>query len=112
MSLRETLERLVAEVSRDPRFRREFRGVEALIELRTIEGEVIYLRVHDGAVEIQDKVEGRPSLTLTASREVFMDLLESRIRGEVAVLTGRLRISGDLGLGERLYRRILRFAKR
>ncbi len=112
MSLKKTLERMVSELSGNTKFKREFSNVNALIELKTIEGETIYLKVHGGALEIIDKPDGKPNLTLIASMDVFMDLLESRLRGEVAVLTGRLRISGDLGLGERLYRKILKFAKR
>ena len=112
MRLREKLEKLAEEASRDPRFRREFRYVDATIEVRTLEGETIYLQVRGGEVNVLNHAPGDPDLTLTASHKVFQDLLESRISGEWAVLTGRLKIAGDLGLGERLYRKILKLAKR
>jgi putative sterol carrier protein len=60
------------------------------------------VKVADGAVAVAEGKADSPSITLTISAENFCDLVEGKLNGQTAFLTGKLKIQGDMTLALKL----------
>ncbi len=61
-----------------------------------------YVKLSDGAVDIQPGESDSPSITLTISSENYLDLVGGKLNGQMAFLTGKLKIQGDMTLAMKL----------
>lgn len=64
--------------------------------------------VKDGACVVDEGKTAAPQLTVEATPDVWQSLIERKLDPEWAYMSGKLRISGDLGLAMRL-QTLLRF---
>ena len=61
-----------------------------------------YVRLVDGNPEVGEGHVVDADLTATAKTEDFLDIVNGKLRGEMAFLTGRLKVEGDITLAFKL----------
>lgn len=61
------------------------------------QGGQYHLTIKDGACSVQEGVHPDPQVTFTMSGEDCLGVLRGQLDGPSAFLSGRLRVSGDLG---------------
>lgn len=61
-----------------------------------------YANVADGSVDIGEGEADSPTITLTTSDADWLDLVNGKINGQTAFLTGKLKIQGDMMLAMKL----------
>ena len=57
-----------------------------------------FVRIADGVPEVGTGHVDNADLTATAQTSIFLDIVNGRLRGEMAFLTGRLKVEGDITL--------------
>lgn len=70
--------------------------------LNGAEGGQYQLQIRDGACQVSEGVHPDPQVTLAMSGEDCLKVLNGQISGTMVAMTGRLRISGDMGLALQL----------
>ena len=60
------------------------------------------VKVADGGVEVNQGVAESPNITLTATDENFLQIVDGKLNGQTAFLTGKLKIQGDMTLAMKL----------
>jgi putative sterol carrier protein len=65
------------------------------------------VHVADGALQVADGADPAADVTIRASADDWMAIVEGRKDPQLAFLTGKLKVSGDLQLGLRLREVIL-----
>jgi putative sterol carrier protein len=58
--------------------------------------------VDDGSMNLQEGPAADPNVTLVASDEDWLKIVNGEMGGQMAVLTGKLKIKGDMGLALKL----------
>jgi putative sterol carrier protein len=58
--------------------------------------------IHDGRCEVSTGQHASPTMTLSMVAQDFVDLIEGRLDGMTAFMSGKLRIGGDMGLAMRM----------
>ena len=79
-------------------------GVKAQIQY-DITGEgggTYHADIADGKCTVSDGPAAAPTLTLTMTSQDWLDMLAGKLNGQVAFMSGKLRIKGDMGLAMRL----------
>ncbi|MEW6348631.1 MAG: SCP2 sterol-binding domain-containing protein [Thermodesulfobacteriota bacterium] len=61
-----------------------------------------YLTVKDQACKIDEGTHTGPSVTLSMGGSDFVDMMTGKLSGQAAFFSGKLRISGDLMLAQKL----------
>ena len=54
--------------------------------------------ITDGACAVKDGAAASPNLTLTMSAQDWLDLLGGKLSGQMAFMSGKLKLKGDMGL--------------
>ena len=70
--------------------------------LNGADGGKYQLQIRDGACQVSEGVHPDPQVTLAMSGEDCLKVLNGQISGTMVAMTGRLRISGDMGLALQL----------
>jgi putative sterol carrier protein len=79
-------------------------GVKAQIQY-DITGEgggTYHADIGEGACAVREGPSASPALTLTMSAQDWLDMLGGKLNGQVAFMSGKLRIKGDMALAMRL----------
>ena len=71
-------------------------------DLSGVDGGQYQLQIRDGACQVTDGVHPDPHVTLAMSGEDCLRVLNGQLSGTMIAMTGRLRISGDMGLAMQL----------
>lgn len=58
--------------------------------------------IKDGAATVGEGVHDAPTMTVTMAAGDFVDLLGGKLDGMSAFMTGKLKISGDMGLAMKM----------
>ena len=61
-----------------------------------------YLTVHNQTCKVDEGMSPAPNVTLNMASADFVDMMTGRISGQAAFFSGKLRVSGDLMLAQRL----------
>ncbi|MCW8806614.1 MAG: SCP2 sterol-binding domain-containing protein [Rhodanobacter sp.] len=77
-------------------------GLDCTLQFNT--SQPAYVVICDGACLVTPGVAQVAHLTLTLSDEDLAGLLAGRLDGMMAVMTGKLKLQGDLGLAQQLGR--------
>jgi len=77
-------------------------GVSAIYVFELSEGGAWTVRIENGGLQVSEGVESAADCTITASEEIFRQLVDRELNPVSAYLTGKLRIRGDLGTATRL----------
>jgi putative sterol carrier protein len=62
-----------------------------------------FVAVQDGSCDVQEGTHDEPSVTLTMSDSDWLDLVNKDLNGMQAFMTGKLKVSGDIMLAQRIY---------
>jgi len=80
-------------------------GVDAVFQFE-ITGEgggSWHVTVKDGACQVAEGPHGSPNVTLTISDENWLAMINRELNGVQAFFTGKLKVSGDIMLAQRIY---------
>ena len=62
-----------------------------------------YVKIKDGQCQVQEGFQEDPSVTLTMSAETWIAMVNKELNGVQAFMTGKLKVSGDILLAQRIY---------
>lgn len=54
--------------------------------------------IKDQSIEVKEGQHPSPNVTLSMAAQDYLDMLAGKLNGQMAFMSGRLRIAGDLGL--------------
>ena len=79
-------------------------GLDAVYQfnLNGADGGQYQLQIRDGACQVSEGTHPDPHVTLAMSGEDCLRVLNGQVSGTMVAMTGRLRISGDMGLAMQL----------
>ena len=79
-------------------------GMDAVyqFDLSGAQGGQYYLQINDGACQVTRGSHPEPHVTLSLSGEDCVRVLNGQLNGPAVAMSGRLRISGDVGLALQL----------
>ena len=61
-----------------------------------------YCAIKDGACDVQEGEHESPSITITIADSDFVDMIEGRLNGQQAFMSGKLKIGGDMMLAMKI----------
>ena len=61
-----------------------------------------YVSIKDGKAEVTKGTASAPNMTLSMSAQDYVDMIMGKLNGQMAFMTGKLRIAGDMGLALRM----------
>jgi putative sterol carrier protein len=61
-----------------------------------------YVVLEDGQPQVHEGTAENPNITLTADSKHWLDVVNGKTSGQMAFLTGKLKIKGDMGLAMKL----------
>jgi len=61
-----------------------------------------YVELVDGAPTVAEGAAENPNITLSASTQDWLDIVNGKLSGQSAFLTGRLKLKGDVALAMKL----------
>lgn len=96
-----TLEGLVVKLNSSEEAKAQLSGVTKTIQF-VVDQERFFLDVSGSGAELKKGAAANPSVTLTAGDSVLDDILNGRMNGIQAFITGRLAIAGDIMLAQKL----------
>ena len=53
-------------------------------------------------IQVKEGAHASPNITISMSATDYLDLVNGKLNGQVAFMTGKLRIAGDMGLALRM----------
>ena len=65
-------------------------------------GAQYHSKIKDGAATVSQGPHPSPSMTITMAAQDFVDMTSGKLDGMSAFMSGKLRISGDMGLAMKL----------
>jgi putative sterol carrier protein len=80
-------------------------GLDAVFQfdIQGEEGGAWHVTVREGACAVGEGVHDSPRVTITMSAEDWLALVNRRLNGVQAFMTGKLKVKGDLMLAQRVY---------
>lgn len=78
-----------------PDYSEKFKGWDKVIQIKTNEGDALYLHVTENGITVGQGEHENPSVTLTASRGDMLAIIKGELDGVKAFFSGRLKIQGD-----------------
>ena len=61
-----------------------------------------HFRVANESIEVQMGTHASPSITITMQESDYLDMVNGKLNGQTAFMTGKLKIAGDMGLALKL----------
>lgn len=58
--------------------------------------------IKDQACEVKDGKAASPNITISMAAKDYLDMINGKLNGQMAFMTGKLKIAGDMGLALRL----------
>jgi len=58
--------------------------------------------IKDQTIDVQEGQHATPNITISMSAQDYLDMLSGKLNGQVAFMSGKLRIAGDMGLALRM----------
>jgi putative sterol carrier protein len=61
-----------------------------------------YFTVANEAIDVKVGKHEKPNITITMTESDYLDMVNGKLNGQMAFMTGKLKIAGDMGLALRL----------
>jgi putative sterol carrier protein len=58
--------------------------------------------IKDQKADVKEGAAASPSITISMAAQDYLDMLSGKLNGQVAFMSGKLRIAGDMGLALRM----------
>jgi putative sterol carrier protein len=76
-------------------------GMDCVYQFR-VGGDAYNVTLKDGKASVAVGEVPSPNCTLTMAEGDFLDMVSGKLNGQMAFLTGKLKVSGDMGLALKL----------
>ena len=61
-----------------------------------------HFHIVNESIEVQMGTHASPSITITMKESDYLDMINGKLNGQMAFMSGKLKIAGDMGLALRL----------
>src|SRR5215470_6338939 len=61
-----------------------------------------YVAIKDGKADVQQGTAPSANMTLSMTAQDYVDMITGKLNGQMAFMSGKLKISGDMGLAMKL----------
>ena len=61
-----------------------------------------YVEIKDGAANVSQGTAASPNMTMTLAAQDYVDLIGGKLNGQMAFMSGKLKLKGDMGLAMKL----------
>ena len=61
-----------------------------------------YVAIKDGKAEVTKGTAPSPNMTLSMTAQDYVDMIMGKLNGQMAFMSGKLKISGDMGLAMKM----------
>jgi len=58
--------------------------------------------INNDSCQVNEGAAASPSITISMTAQDYLDMLSGKLNGQMAFMTGKLRIAGDMGLALRM----------
>jgi len=58
--------------------------------------------IKDQTIDVKEGASPSPNITISMTAQDYLDMLSGKLNGQVAFMSGKLRIAGDMGLALRM----------
>ena len=58
--------------------------------------------INNDSCQVKEGAAASPSITISMTAQDYLDMLSGKLNGQMAFMTGKLRIAGDMGLALRM----------
>jgi len=65
-------------------------------------GAQFYTDIKDGALQVKEGTHASPNITITMAAKDYLDLVNGKLNGQMAFMSGKLKIKGDMSLAMKL----------
>ncbi len=61
-----------------------------------------YVEIKDGTAKVSEGSHASPNMTMTLAAQDYVDLITGKLNGQMAFMSGKLKIAGDMGLAMKM----------
>jgi len=61
-----------------------------------------YVEIKDGTAKVTQGTAPSPNMTMTLAAQDYVDLIGGKLNGQMAFMSGKLKIAGDMGLAMKM----------
>jgi putative sterol carrier protein len=61
-----------------------------------------YVEIKEGTATAQEGTHASPNMTMTLAASDYVDLIMGKLNGQMAFMSGKLKIAGDMGLAMKM----------
>jgi putative sterol carrier protein len=65
-------------------------------------GAQFYNEIKDGTLQVKEGTHSSPNITITMNAKDYLDLVNGKLNGQMAFMSGKLKIKGDMSLAMKL----------
>ena len=61
-----------------------------------------YVEIKDGTAKVSSGTHASPNMTMTLAAQDYVDLIGGKLNGQMAFMSGKLKIAGDMMIAQKL----------
>jgi len=65
-------------------------------------GGTYHIAIKDGACTVGEGAHAAPNMTMTMAASDYVDMISGKLNGQMAFMSGKLKIAGDMGLAMKM----------